>query len=81
LLEKVNSLLFTFLFGLLLEDSVAFVDDVMERIMNEQSAADSKSLFGHSGPVYSTSFSPDKNLMVSSSEDGTGIIFLILFIN
>ena len=31
-----------------------------------------RQLVGHSGPVYSTSFSPDNTLLLSASEDGTG---------
>ena len=31
-----------------------------------------KSLVGHSGPVFSTAFSPDNTLLISASEDGTG---------
>lgn len=46
-------------------------DDVLELIMDDNSAADSKQLLGHSGPVYSASFSPDKGHLISSSEDGT----------
>lgn len=36
------------------------------------SAADVRTLIGHSGPVYSTSFNPDNTLLISGSEDGTG---------
>jgi transcription initiation factor TFIID subunit 5 len=46
-------------------------DDVLEHIMDDRSATDSKVLHGHSGPVYSSCFSPDKNHLISSSEDGT----------
>jgi len=46
-------------------------DDVLENIMDDNSASDSKQLLGHSGPVYSASFSPDKSHLISSSEDGT----------
>ncbi|MGH0135551.1 UNVERIFIED_CONTAM: hypothetical protein FKN15_066159 [Acipenser sinensis] len=34
-------------------------DDVLERIMDEKTASESKNLYGHSGPVYGISFSPD----------------------
>jgi len=47
------------------------MDDVLEQIMDDNSASDSKQLLGHSGPVYSASFSPDKSHLISSSEDGT----------
>ena len=40
--------------------------------MDDRTAAETKTLIGHSGPVYGSSFSPDRNLMVSASEDGTG---------
>ncbi|XP_062866560.1 transcription initiation factor TFIID subunit 5 isoform X2 [Trichomycterus rosablanca] len=46
-------------------------DDVLERIMDERTASESKILYGHSGPVYAVSFSPDRNYLLSSSEDGT----------
>ncbi|XP_043837160.1 transcription initiation factor TFIID subunit 5-like [Dromiciops gliroides] len=46
-------------------------DDVLERIMDEKTASESKILHGHSGPVYGASFSPDRNYLLSSSEDGT----------
>ncbi|XP_059586181.1 transcription initiation factor TFIID subunit 5 [Alligator mississippiensis] len=46
-------------------------DDVLERIMDEKTASELKILYGHSGPVYGTSFSPDRNYLLSSSEDGT----------
>ena len=35
-------------------------DDVLERIMDEKTASESKILYGHSGPVYGISFSPDR---------------------
>ncbi|XP_069836327.1 transcription initiation factor TFIID subunit 5 [Dendropsophus ebraccatus] len=46
-------------------------DDVLERIMDEKTASEMKVLCGHSGPVYATSFSPDRNYLLSCSEDGT----------
>ncbi|KFM77750.1 Transcription initiation factor TFIID subunit 5, partial [Stegodyphus mimosarum] len=46
-------------------------DDVLYRMMDERNATDMRTLIGHSGPVYSTSFSPDKNLLLSCSEDST----------
>lgn len=46
-------------------------DDVFEHIMDDHSATDSKLLHGHTGPVYCSSFSPDKTHLISSSEDGT----------
>uniref|UniRef100_A0A671SNK7 Transcription initiation factor TFIID subunit 5 n=1 Tax=Sinocyclocheilus anshuiensis TaxID=1608454 RepID=A0A671SNK7_9TELE len=38
-------------------------DDVLERIMDEKTASESKILHGHSGPVYGVSFSPDRYQM------------------
>ena len=49
-----------------------FTDDIMERMMDESSAEEGKLLYGHSGPVFGCSFSPDKNYLTSCSEDGTG---------
>ncbi|XP_041476835.1 transcription initiation factor TFIID subunit 5-like [Lytechinus variegatus] len=46
-------------------------DDVLERIMDDSTATDQRVLLGHSGPVYSTSFSPDRKFLLSSSEDTT----------
>lgn len=40
--------------------------------MDEKTAESVRTLFGHSGPVYCLSFSPDRNLLLSCSEDGTG---------
>ena len=39
-------------------------------MMDESSGETSKSLIGHSGPVYGLSFNPDKSLLLSCSEDG-----------
>ena len=49
-----------------------FTDDVLERMMDDRTATDSKLLHGHAGPVYATSFMQDRNFMVSASEDGSG---------
>jgi len=46
-------------------------DDVLERIMNEKSATENRTLCGHSGPVYGLSFNRDKSFLLSSSEDST----------
>ena len=50
------------------------VDDVLERMMDDRTAADSKLLTGHSGPVYAARFSRDRKYLVSCSEDGTGML-------
>ncbi|XP_076448428.1 transcription initiation factor TFIID subunit 5-like [Babylonia areolata] len=46
-------------------------DDVLERMMDDMTGTDTKLLVGHAGPVYAVSFSPDKNGLISSSQDGT----------
>ena len=53
-------------------------EDVSARMMDERSTTDSKQLFGHSGPVYNTSFSPDRSYMLSCSEDGTVRLWSLL---
>ena len=55
-------------------------DDVLERMMDNRSGRDNRVLRGHSGPVYSTTFTPDKNLCASASEDGTGSVDQIITI-
>ncbi|XP_014222375.2 transcription initiation factor TFIID subunit 5-like [Trichogramma pretiosum] len=46
-------------------------DDVLVRMMDDESAETVRTLYGHTGPVYSLSFSPDERILLSSSEDGT----------
>ena len=49
--------------------------DLKERqdsLLRESHGSLCKKLIGHSGPVYSTSFSPDHRYLVSCSEDKTG---------
>lgn len=46
-------------------------DDVLVRMMDDRSAEQSRNLSGHSGPVHAVSFSPDRTLLLSCSEDGT----------
>lgn len=50
-----------------------YSDDILERMMDESTSSDSKTLVGHSGTVYSVSFSPDRQYLLSSAEDGTGV--------
>lgn len=40
-------------------------------MMDEKTASESKLLLGHGGPVYATSFSPDRNFLLTCSEDAT----------
>lgn len=46
-------------------------DDVLARMMDDKSGETVRTLYGHSGPVYGLSFSPDKTLLLSCSEDST----------
>lgn len=48
------------------------IDDVLVRMMDDRTAETSRSLYGHNGPIYNLSFSPDRNLLLSCSEDATG---------
>ena len=63
---------FSQLYKILLIAGFLYVDDVLERMMDNRTGRESRVLRGHSGPVYATSFTPDKNLCTSASEDGTG---------
>lgn len=54
------------------------IDDILERMMDDSTASESKTLIGHSGPVYAVSFSPDRQYLLSSAEDGTGLWSWIL---
>jgi len=56
------------------------VDDILERMMDSSTASDSKNLIGHSGPVYAVCFSHDRHYILSSSEDGTGIVCLLFIV-
>lgn len=40
-------------------------------MMDERSGETSRTLCGHGGPVYAVSFSPDRTLLLSGSEDAT----------
>lgn len=51
---------------------LSLIDDILERMMDDTTASDTKTLVAHSGPVYAVSFSPDRHYLLSSSEDGTG---------
>jgi len=46
-------------------------EDVLVRMMDDKTGETMKTLHGHSGPVYSASFSPDRSLLLSSSEDAS----------
>ncbi|KAJ8867764.1 hypothetical protein PR048_031567 [Dryococelus australis] len=52
--------------------------DVLVRMMDDRSAEVSRTLYGHSGPVYRVTFSPDRNLLLSCSEDATVRLWSLL---
>jgi len=52
--------------------------DVFNLMFDDSSASDSKILVGHSGPIFSVSFSPDKYNLVSGSEDATIRLWCLL---
>lgn len=54
-----------------LVDEMVDADDVLVRMMSERSGEVTRTLSGHSGPVYGVSFSPNKALLISCSEDAT----------
>lgn len=54
-----------------LQDINIEAEDVLVRMMDERSGETFRSLFGHSGPICALSFSPDRTLLLSSSEDTT----------
>ncbi|XP_067006198.2 transcription initiation factor TFIID subunit 5 [Anabrus simplex] len=55
----------------MLQDIDREADDVWVRMMDDRSAEMCRTLTGHSGPVYSVAFSPDRTLLLSCSEDTT----------
>ncbi|XP_071553825.1 transcription initiation factor TFIID subunit 5 [Temnothorax nylanderi] len=54
-----------------LQDITREAEDVLVRMMDDRTSETARHLYGHSGPIYSLSFSPDRNLLLSSSEDTT----------
>ena len=56
--------------GSSLKAAVVTEDSKLEDFLDDQ-PEQSKTLIGHAGPVYETSFSPDNSHLVSCSEDGT----------
>lgn len=55
----------------ILSDIDRDADDVLHRMMDDNSGESSKTLLGHSGPIYALSFSPDRTTLLSCSEDGS----------
>lgn len=41
-------------------------------MMDDRSSEVQRTLVGHAGPIYKLSFSPDRSLLLSASEDTTG---------
>lgn len=54
-----------------LQDIDTEADDVLARIMDDRNSEMLRTLLGHSGPVYRVTFSPDRTLLLSCSEDTT----------
>ncbi len=48
------------------------LDEILDQMLDHSAATDSLSLSGHSGPVYGVCFNPEKSVLLSGSEDGTG---------
>lgn len=48
-------------------------EDVLYRMMDDKNTSDLKILKGHNGPVYALSFAPDRNSLLSCSEDATSM--------
>ncbi|XP_075214513.1 TATA-box binding protein associated factor 5 [Lycorma delicatula] len=61
-----------------LQDIDQEAEDVLARIMDDRNAEACRVLLGHSGPIYSVAFSPDKSLLLSSSEDTTVRLWSLL---
>lgn len=56
-----------------------FTEDVLVRMMDERTSETARNLYGHGGPIYSLSFSPDRNLLLSSSEDSTSKTYIMQY--
>jgi transcription initiation factor TFIID subunit 5 len=54
-----------------LEELDKEAEDISKRMLDDEKTFDTKTLCGHSGPVYGVSFSPDRQFLLSCSEDNT----------
>lgn len=52
-----------------LQDIDKEADDVLVRMMDDRNGEMSRCFYGHSGPVFRCTFSPEKNMLLSCSED------------
>ncbi|XP_017461471.1 PREDICTED: transcription initiation factor TFIID subunit 5-like [Rhagoletis zephyria] len=55
----------------LLKDIDKDAEDINTRMMDDRTGEASRTFYGHSGPVYRCAFAPEKNLLLSCSEDTT----------
>ncbi|KAL1124566.1 hypothetical protein AAG570_001190, partial [Ranatra chinensis] len=62
----------------LLQDIDHEAEDVWARIMDDRNAEMTRILYGHSGPVYRVSFSPNRTLLLSCSEDSSVRLWSLL---
>ncbi|BES89516.1 Transcription initiation factor TFIID [Nesidiocoris tenuis] len=79
---KLWSLLPQKLKGMKSAEQLADIDhdaeDVWARIIDERNVETTRLLCGHSGPIYRISFSPDRTLLLSCSEDTTVRLWSLL---
>lgn len=50
---------------------IVYADDVLVRMMDDRTAESCRTFLGHNGPIYRCSFSPDRSMVLSCSEDTT----------
>ncbi|XP_077971928.1 transcription initiation factor TFIID subunit 5-like [Styela clava] len=53
-------------------------DDILDRMMDDKTASDCRTLLGHTGVVYAVGFSPCREYLISSSEDATVRLWSLL---
>lgn len=54
-----------------LKDIDKDAEDVLVRMMDDRTGESARTFYGHSGPVYRCAFAPEKNMLLSCSEDST----------